>query len=202
MARHGSSGSTVNSLATNFAVRAIEAQPVDYLKVVWRATLDAFQLQGSYTSAWYSERQYQFPAAAPQPLRALAAKNGESYQYGARFNGGADPSTRLVQPFASLARRYQRLAVVPGPLLAAIVLMGLLGMAAAWRRFGGAALLPWLAGAVLIVTPAATADYDARYVVAAVPVFCIAAAIGMQEISLRRSARRKLTMVDPGMLAR
>jgi hypothetical protein len=42
-------------------------------------------------------------------------------------------------------------------------------------------LLPWLAGLVLLVTPAATAGFSARYVVATVPLFCIAAALGGKE---------------------
>jgi hypothetical protein len=48
---------------------------------------------------------------------------------------------------------------------------------------GGPALLPWLVGTVLIVTPAATAGYGARYLVAGIPAFCIAAAFGVREIS-------------------
>jgi hypothetical protein len=52
-------------------------------------------------------------------------------------------------------------------------------------------LLAWLTGVVLIVTPAATADYDARYVVASVPAFCIAAALGVREIDYRLRAARK-----------
>jgi hypothetical protein len=54
-------------------------------------------------------------------------------------------------------------------------------MAVAWRRLGGPAVLPWLTGITLIVTTAATADFDTRCVVASVPAFCIAAAIGSRE---------------------
>jgi len=36
---------------------------------------------------------------------------------------------------------------------------------------------------VLIVTPAATAGYGARYLIASIPAFCIAGAIGVKEIS-------------------
>jgi len=53
----------------------------------------------------------------------------------------------------------------------------------AWRRLGGPALLPWLTGVVLIVTSAATTGYGNRYLVASIPAFCIAAAIGMKEFS-------------------
>jgi hypothetical protein len=59
----------------------------------------------------------------------------------------------------------------------------LAGIALAWRSLGGPALLLWLTGAVLIVTPAATAGYGARYLLASIPAFRIAGAIGVKEIS-------------------
>jgi len=60
---------------------------------------------------------------------------------------------------------------------------GLTGVALAQRSLGGPALLPWLTGLVLIVTSAATAGYGACYLIASIPAFCIAAAIGVKEIS-------------------
>jgi hypothetical protein len=172
-----------NRLATNFAFRAIEAQPAAYLKAVWQSTAENFALQSKDSLAWYSEGRYTFPATKPQSLRALARFNREMPDYvgGYAYNGHHDPSTRVVEPFAGWVRAYQRFALLPGPLLALIALAGLVGMAAAWRRRGGPVLLPWLTGLVLIVTPAATTDYGARYVVAAIPAFCIAGAIGLKQ---------------------
>ncbi len=86
-----------------------------------------------------------------------------------------------MRPFAGWIQTYQRFVVLPGPLLGVTVLAGLAGTALAWRRLGGPALLPWLTGAVLIVTPAATTGYGARYLIASIPAFCIAAAIGLKE---------------------
>jgi hypothetical protein len=100
-----------------------------------------------------------------------------------RLQRGRDPSTRIVRPFSGWIRAYQRFVVLPGPLLGLIVLAGVAGIALAWRSLGGPALLLWLTGAILIVTPAATADYGARYLAASIPAFCIAAAIGGKEIS-------------------
>jgi hypothetical protein len=176
----------VNSLASNFAIRAIEAQPADYLNVVWHATLESFALHTA------TQTEYLFPSSTPESLKALAIHNLETYQYGYRYNGGVNPSTRLVQPFAGWVQDYQRYLGLPGPLLAVIVLLGLLGMIVAWRRFGGWGLLPWLTGVVLIVTPPATADFDERYLVASIPAFCIAAAIGLQEINVRRRRTQAL----------
>src|SRR5262249_34739568 len=137
-----------------------------------------------------SQGQYMFPAAVPQSMQALAARNREDPMFGDAYNGGANPSTRVVQPYAGWMRAYQRKFAVPGPLLGAMALVGLLGAVLARRRCGPA-LLAWLTGTVLIVPPAATADYDARYVVASIPAFCIAAALGVREIDYRlRAARR------------
>jgi hypothetical protein len=177
----------VNSLATDFAIRAVEAQPLDYLKAVWHSTAETFTVRRDPTPAGQSQSLYLFPASVPQSLQALATANYEDYQYGYSYNGNVNPSTRVVQPFAAIIRGYQRYFVVPGPLLGLIVLLGGVGVAVAWRRFGGPALLPWLSGVVLIVTPAATADFDARYVVSAVPVFCISAAIAVAEIQRART---------------
>ena len=46
-----------------------------------------------------------------------------------------------------------------------------------WRRAGRDALLPWLCSVALIVAPAATAEFDYRYVTTAVPFACLAAAM-------------------------
>ncbi len=119
--------SQVNHLATNFAVRAIIAQPGAYLRVVWDATAETF-LPAQDTNK--SEAQYVFPAAVPQSLSALAASTGEDPSYGVTYNGGANPSTRLVQPYAGWIQAYQRHVAMPGPLLGAIVLAGLVGAVA------------------------------------------------------------------------
>jgi hypothetical protein len=186
---HGSAwafSSQVNHLAADFALRAIIAQPATYLRVVWDATAQTF-VPGR--DAKRSQRQYLFPAV-PRSLQAITAKNGQNISYAIRYNGGANPDTRLVQPYANWMRAYQHKFTLPGPLIAAIALVGLIGAVLAWRRCGPV-LLAWLTGVVLIVTPAATADYDARYVVASVPAFCIAAALGVREIDYRLRAARK-----------
>jgi hypothetical protein len=179
--------SRVNSLATNFALRAIKAQPAAYLTAVRHSIAENFELQRMDSPAWFSQRNYMFPAATPESLRAFAGANGELpyYRDAHAYNDGGDPSTRIVRPFAAWIQAYQRFAVLPGPLLGLIVLAGLAGIALAWRSLGGPALLPWLTGAVLIVTPAATVNYGARYLIASIPAFCIAAAIGVKEISDR-----------------
>jgi hypothetical protein len=194
-------GSSVNRLATDFAMRAIIAQPADYLGAVWHSTVETFRLRRDPNPAGQSQNLYLFPAVAPESLRALGVANGENYQDGYTYNHG-DPSTRLAQPYARWIRSYQRFIIVSGPLLAVIVLIGLMRMAMAWRRFGGPTLLPWLTGVTLIVTPAATADFDARYIIASIPAFCIAAAIGVKETFDSRLTAREERWPDAGEVGR
>jgi len=170
-----------NSLATSFALRAIEAQPLAYLGAVWHTTFESFRPHRDNTASGQSQSWYEFSGSTPQSVPSLAAATDYSDQAIYAYNHG-DPSTRMVQPYAGWIRAYQRFVVVPGPLLGVIVIIGLLGIAMAWRRFGGVGALAWLTGAALIVTPAATADFDARYLVASIPVFCIAAGISFREV--------------------
>ena len=63
------------------------------------------------------------------------------------------------------------------------MLAGLGGLIVAWRRFGGPALLPWLVGLCLLVTPAVIVESYPRYLVSDIPPLCVAAAIGIQQIA-------------------
>jgi len=85
--------------------------------------------------------------------------------------------TKEVQPWAHVLETYQRYVYLPGTLLGLIVLIGAAGVLARWRRWGGVGLLPWLVGALLIVLPPMTAGFSYRYVLAAVPVACLAAGL-------------------------
>jgi hypothetical protein len=82
-----------------------------------------------------------------------------------------------VRPFDRLVQIYQRYVYLRGTLLGIIVLIGAAGVVARWRRWGGAVLLPWLVGALLIVLPPMTAGFSYRYVLAAVPAICLAAGL-------------------------
>ncbi|HZR51048.1 MAG TPA: hypothetical protein VFB06_16215 [Streptosporangiaceae bacterium] len=182
-------GNEVDRMATDFDRRAIMAQPLDYLKAVLYSSFLSFRSSPTQT-------QYLFPADTPKSLQAVAASNDENVGDADTY-GRADPSTRIVTPFAQIARGYQRFAVVPGWLLGFIALTGLAGMAAAWRRLGGAASLPWLTGFVLLVSPAATAGFSARYVVACVPVFCVAAGLGAKQLADHRVRPGRLALEQP-----
>ena len=180
--------SHVNRLAIDFALRTIAAQPATYLRVVWDASVEAFGPAGLGIG---TPSAYQFTDSVPVLTRYELAVR--------RYDGGVNPSTRVIQPFAGWLLTYQRFLRLPGPLLGLIVAVGLLGIVLGRRRSGSQALVAWLTGAFLIVTPAATADYDARYVVASVPAFCVAGALGIWEAYLTRRRRRDTEANSPSL---
>ena len=79
-----------------------------------------------------------------------------------------------------LINGYQRVIFLPGPVFALIVLTGLVGIILSRRRTAAAALL-WVSAAILMILPVAEHDYTYRYVLPAVPLACIAAAIALRK---------------------
>jgi hypothetical protein len=186
----GEFGKQADALGTSFALRAIRAQPLDYLRAVGSSFWIIFQPHPRTSAFAQGLRAYMFPAADHLP--ALWARH---YYYA---YDPAGPGLRVIQPYAGWARAYQRYIVVPGPLLGVIMLVGLGGLIMAWRRIGGPALLPWLTGLVLLLTPAAIVVYSPRYLVCAIPPLCVAAAIGVQQMA--GPARRLIAGLRPSDL--
>ena len=201
----GPFGQSANRLGKSFALDAIRAQPLDYLRTV-SASLWADFLpppsSGSQDTVVRNRAQqqleYQFPSGpAGQGSPRLDRTTRRARVYARRVAGvyasydPAGPAMHVVSPYAGWIRAYQRYIIVPGPLLGAIVLAGVAGLAVAWRRFGGPALLPGLVGLCLLLTPAAVAESYPRYLVADVPLLCVFAAIGIQQIAVavRRQSR-------------
>lgn len=177
----GEFGRLADRLGTDFALRAVRTQPLDYLHAValsfWESFLPHEDAHARGQLQRVSSRlqdDYRFPARTPRPP-AYAERWFQAYD-------PASPNLKVIQPYARWVRGYQRFIVVSGPLLGVITLIGLGGLIAAWRRIGGPALLPWLTGIALLLAPAAIANFDPRYLVCAVPPLCVAAAIGVQQI--------------------
>ena len=165
-----------NQLAENFAISAIKAQPLDYAKAVFHDTWRVFGWKRvifpnapTYDEYIFGYRSLPVPAWDRADL-------GPYDSYAAAYVHG-DPLTHVVAPFANVIRGYQRYVWLPGSVYGLILLAGLGGMVLAWRRLGGEALLPWTISLALIVIPAATAEFDYRYVLVAVPFACLAAAL-------------------------
>jgi hypothetical protein len=178
---------TVNKLAEEFAIKAIEAQPLDYARAVWDDTARSFDWNRqvfpngqTYDEYLFGYHSLDIPGS---PYRGYPSPEA----YYVRGN----PDTVVVNPFAALIRVYQRYVWLPGSVYGLILLAGLFGIVLRWRstplgaegragrgaRAGRDALLPWLCSVALVVAPAATAEFDYRYVTTAVPFACLAAAM-------------------------
>jgi hypothetical protein len=180
-----------NQLAENFAIRAIEAQPADYAKAVFDDTWRVFgwPRQVFPQAATYDEYLF-LPQGLPIPAWD-DAHIGRYNSFSATYLRG-NPETQVVNPFAVIIRDYQKYVWLPGTIYGLILLAGLGGIVLAWRRLGGEALLPWAVSLAMIVVPAATAEFDYRYVLPAVPFACLAAVMAFSPGTAGRAGLREL----------
>ncbi|HEX2820686.1 MAG TPA: hypothetical protein VHO07_11040 [Streptosporangiaceae bacterium] len=189
----------VNGLTEQFAKDAILAQPVTYLRVVTAETLHTFGVNRQRDPHDYvgNGPAFQFVSGSeigrltpwwagpdvPGHLAEWTRQYGTDIMarrvYAARQDLGGPElgDTRVVAPWARLLQSYQRYIYLRGTLLGIIVLIGVAGVLARWRRWGGTGLLPWLVGSLLIVLPPMTAGFSYRYVLAAAPAACLAAGL-------------------------
>jgi hypothetical protein len=185
-----------NSLAEQFAVKAVESQPLAYARVVFDDTWRSFDwprtvFPNAQTYDEYLFGYHSVPIAGGHRVPGYPSS-------AAAYLGGGNPLTAVVNPFAAAIRVYQRYIWLPGTVYGLILLAGLAGMAAAWRRGGGEALLPWACSAALIVVPAATAEFDYRYVTTAVPFACLALALAFGRGTGGTRLARRLARRRPG----
>jgi hypothetical protein len=165
-----------NRMAGDFSKRAILAQPGDYLRVVAGDFFRVFKWNRTVFPDRDTYEQYEFrdkPSALPD-WRMSQDKTAD--QEAAAYEQGR-ASTQITEPFAGIIRVYQDVFYLRGSLLGGILLIGLAGMIPLWRRFGGVVLLPWVTAVGLLLAPAATAEFDYRYVLPATPLACMAAAL-------------------------
>jgi hypothetical protein len=167
--------SAPNQMAEDFAIRAIEAQPLDYLSAVFDDTWRVFTWKRVIFPNPQTYDEYKFGyASVPIPSWDDGRGLGRYHTYAAAYLQG-NPLTQVVSPFAPIIRGYQRYVWLPGTVYGVILLIGLGGIVLAWRRAGGDAALPWVISFALVAIPAATAEFDYRYVLPAVPFACLAA---------------------------
>ncbi|HYZ53096.1 MAG TPA: hypothetical protein VE733_06240 [Streptosporangiaceae bacterium] len=175
-----------NQLAEDFAKRAIEAQPLAYLRTVADDTIRVFDWKRTVfpNAATYNEYLFRY---RPMAIPKWAQKHVGGYNSDVAYYVRGNPVTDIVEPFAGIMRVYQRHIYLPGTLYGVILVIGLGGMVLAWRRVGGEALLPWAVSVAMIVEPAATAEFDYRYVLPAVPFACLAAAMAFGKDTAART---------------
>lgn len=175
-----------NTTASQFAKRAIISQPGDYLGVVARDFLRAFHwdrpvFPDARTYDLYEFKPYydldengQIKRLPRWPtLEGRADTDAFAYEQG-------PAETRIVHPWADIMSAYQNVFYLRGIMLGGILLIGLYGVAVRWRKLGGPVVLPWLGAVGLILAPAATAEFDYRYLLPAVPLACMAAGIALR----------------------
>lgn len=166
-------------LARSFALRAIAAQPLDYLSDVTRNTLLAF----TYPPTRHPDRikpAFGFAhGCAVHPDEPWIAEARRDY----------DPAIRAqcsVRPYSSFLVAYQYPAYIPRPFLALFFVVGLAGLV--YRKTS--AMLPWMVAAVLLVAPVAALDFDHRYVLPVIPFASVAAALAAREFLSGKNERR------------
>ena len=176
-----------NKLGNDFAKRAITAQPLDYARVVAHDFFRVFQWKRTVFPDPATYSQYEFEKKSRplpdwhMPGGGTAAQDARGYEHG-------NARTQVAEPFAGVARGYQDVFYLRGTMVGGILLIGLAGLVPLWRRFGGEALLPWTLATGLLLAPAATAEFDYRYVLPAVPLAALAAGL-----AFRPEARETVT---------
>ena len=137
-----------DSLAENFAIRAIEAQPLDYARAVFDDTWRVFAWKRHVFPNAQTYDEYVFSYKGTPIPSWDRAHLGKYDSYAAAYVQG-NPNTQVVDPFAAIIRGYQRYVWLPGTVYGLILLAGLGGIVLAWRRTGrgGAAALGDIVGA-------------------------------------------------------
>jgi hypothetical protein len=177
-----------NGLATKFAIKAIEAQPVAYLQTVGEGVLLTFLA---------TDRSESFLSLHFTATPHISALSG--YQVSdLHMYAHTTRNTYTVQPWAFLTLAYQLPVFFPGVVFFLVLAVGLVGLIRRWRGVGAFAGLAWGIAAVNIVIPVAMHELDYRYAISAVPFACLAA--GLVFIRKRPAEPASLTR-DSGALA-
>ena len=185
-------------LLRDFAIRAIEAQPLGYVKAVVKGlALSVEWPRQKYPDSGTVGYYYFRLQTQSIPDNHSWSAGGTAYQDAVSY-GHASPST-VVEPFASLIIFSQRVLYTYGPLFGLIMVVGLGGLVRieglrerrprlAWSRRAGS-MLPWVTGVVLLVFPIATADFDYRYLLPVLPFAGLAAGLAFAPARVRPAAQ-------------
>lgn len=162
-----------NDLARAFALRAIRSQPLDYLGEVARDTSIVFAWPPVAHPKRVSPPALAFPRG-PWTLPANPLIDKVKREYDSDI-----APMHSAEPYIGILSAYRYPALLYGPLLALLLLIGAAGSAVRRRP----ALLPWTAAVFLLVAPVAALDFDHRYAMPVFPFACVAAALGVAALS-------------------
>jgi hypothetical protein len=193
-----------NRLAKGFATRAIKTQPLDYARVVWDDSWRSFDWKRKVFPDPITYGEYVFASASGGPAQKPATGHGFGTRFSVPHFADGSGITHVVSPYAGIMRGYQKYVFLPGTILGVLLAIGLGGMAVAWRRLGGEILLPLAVAVAMIVLPAATAEFDYRYLLPVVPFACLATGMVFgagHPIGDRLAARRARRVASAGVQA-
>ncbi|MEU6035592.1 phospholipid carrier-dependent glycosyltransferase [Actinomadura sp. NPDC047616] len=165
-----------NKVLRDFAIRAMLAQPGDYLRTVADGVGKAFSPDRFPYPTAATEALYHFPADPQVFPGGKSWGGGDSALLDAMTYGRTSTPSRVVQPHAGKMIDYQRDRYLPGPVLGVIFAVGAAGTLLA-PRLRRTVLLAWATAVTLLVFPIASADFDYRYVLPATPFACLAAGL-------------------------
>jgi hypothetical protein len=186
---------TGNKALRDFAIDAIEAQPVSYahavvngvvLSVDWKRY--PYPSSGTVYDYYFHTKPIWVPPDHSWVQGGTATQDIRAY--------GHQGLGRVVQPFDHLMAGYQRIFYLYGPLFGLILVLGLGSLVRVYRRDGrfrigrwrdGPSKMPFVCAVVLLVFPIMVADFDYRYVLPAVPFACLAAGLAFASPLPRRS---------------
>jgi hypothetical protein len=181
-----------NARAMRFAILAIKRQPLDYAKTVGLDVLHPF----------FKPNLFVFPAVSQSTAKGLGPRNAAYALAALKAYTGSDAGVgktlgrhfgeTIVQPWAHLVRGYQRFIHLPGPVFGLILVIGFVGILIPRRRLAASGLL--LSSAVVtVLLPIVEHEYNYRYVIAAVPLACMAAAMALRDRSGEAATASALT---------
>jgi len=157
-----------NALGMRFAERAIEAQPLDYARVVAENVMLTFLT---------TDRPFGVSNMTFTRYPRIARLPGY-YQHDISAYAATTSNTRAIFPYAYFLLLYQQPVYFPGVLFLLVVLAGLVFVIRDWRRLGGPQLLPWALAAASILLPAMLTQSLYRYTIVAIPLSCLAVGLG------------------------
>ena len=176
-------GMTPDQAMRDFAMRAIRAQPADYLKVVGRDVLYGFDRERGDRFGYDTSDKWRFGGWYGYDPTDWT---GPAYL----THGGQLP--RTTGPLARVMSDYGDAVFLTGPLLAVLLLLALAGLLRR-RRDGGADRRPAILllvtlGLGLTLVPDVTAEFVWRYTLPMVTLVPAAAALAWMQLRGRRFA--------------